>query len=102
VLIRNASGGKVSIPELGINCQPGDTAEIESGYCRVRLTPNGHTMPSILEMLAPGAFEIVAETIEAVEAAAEADQRNLIREGVPPALAAIEAQNQAQRRGKRR
>lgn len=54
MLMKNGSKHRISCEALGIKgLNPGETVEVEDGYCSFRTSPNGTSIEAIVEMVCP-------------------------------------------------
>ena len=92
MLLTNNTNTILRYDGLGLCVAPGDSVEVEDGYCRPLRAPNGSRIPSIIERVCPGLEPADAEARKAwkVEAAEE-----WIPEKAPPSAAEIESRGVA-------
>lgn len=100
MLMLNKAGRTLKVVGLGVEVEPGETVEVEDGYCRPLRAPNGSRITSIIEKLAPGLvpadedvrkeWEKVPET-NVTPGPPKPTRADLVAQGVAPGVASIMA-----------
>lgn len=104
MLMKNYAGRVLKIVSLKVSLEPGETAEIDDGYCLPRRASNGSRIASTVEELAPGIEPADEKIREEWKKTPTADWEppkvvptveELQSAGMPPGVAAIVAEKKA-------